>query len=154
MPTDIIIDTNVLVHANNKNEIRQQASIDMIKYLLDSEELLCIDQGFSFNEAQNRSFIGYEYLKHLKIGMLGYIFISTIAQRKRIKQVAKNADAAISRKINKCMSNIRDRTYLNVAYNSSDKILVTHDYSDFSISKRKYINKEFEIKVFDATDIK
>ena len=153
MPINLVIDTNVLVHANNPKESRQQASIDMIKYILSSTEIICIDEGFVLSEALNRSFIGYEYLKHLKVGMLGYTFISIIAQNKRIKQVPKKANATISRKINQCMSNIRDRTYVNVAYNSTDKILITHDYTDFAIPKRKHLGREFGINVVEAKDI-
>lgn len=152
---DIVIDTNVLMHANNSEEARQQDSIDLINYLLSSTEFICVDEGFVYNETQNRSLIGSEYIKHLKNGSLGYSLIVQVALQQRIREKSRNAPAHISKKINQCISHekSRDKTFLKVAYNSIEKTLVTHDREDFSNQKRTYILNTFGIKILDAGQV-
>ena len=153
MPKDLVIDTNVLVHANSDEEKRQQSSIDLITYLLSSSEVICVDMGFDLNEALNTSYVAYEYLKHLKYGMLGYTLIVALAQNRRIIEVPRNTPAHTTRKINQCMSNNHDRVFVKVAINSSNKTLVSHDFTDFAVSKREYLNKIFNIEVLVAADL-
>lgn len=153
MPQDLVIDTNVLVHASNDKEDRQIDSVELINYLLTSTELICVDEGFSTNETFNSSYIGYEYLKHLKNGMLGYAFVVQMALNKRISEVSGRTKAHTTRAINQCMSNNHDRVFIKVAINSIEKILITHDFTDFAESKRTHLKKAFAIDVFVASDI-
>lgn len=150
---DLVLDTNVLVHASNDDEERQIDSVQLITYLLGSSELMCVDTGFDTNETLNKSYVGYEYLKHLKNGMLGYAFVVQMAQTKRICEVARQTTAHITRAINQCMSNNHDRVFIKVAINSNDKILITHDFTDFATSKRTHLKKTFGIDVLVAADI-
>ena len=47
MIDDIVIDTNVLVHAQNPNEKRFVDTTNLIKIILDSNTSLCVDEGFN-----------------------------------------------------------------------------------------------------------
>lgn len=153
MPQDLVIDTNVLVHANNEKEKRQQESFDLLTYLIGSTESIYLDEGFDLNETLNKSYIGYEYLKHLKFGMLGYVLITVLAQSKRIREVPDKVHAHTSKCINQCMQNNHDRVFIKVTINSPDKVLVTHDFTDFSKSKRKHLKKTVGIDILVASDL-
>ena len=154
MPTiDLVVDTNVLVHASNDAEERQADSVQLITYLLGSTELICVDPGFDIDETFNKSYVGYEYLKHLKNGMLGYAFVVQMAQSRRISEVSRQVNAHTSKAINKCMSNNHDRVFIKVAMNSNDKILLTHDFTDFAVKKRTHLKTTFGIDVLVASDV-
>ncbi len=151
---DLVIDTNVLVHASNGQVPKQRHSINLIDYLLASSEVICIDDGFVWDDT-NRSFIGSEYRNHLKNGMLGYTFVVTMLAGKRFKECSRSVPVNISKKINQCISHLkpRDKTFLKVTYNSISKTLISHDNEDFHQSKRSHIIRQFKIEVMDASDI-
>lgn len=66
MITDVVVDTNVWVHASNPGEQRFEAALEFLEKLLYSASiLLCVDEGFSLDEASNRSLIGREYLDNI-----------------------------------------------------------------------------------------
>jgi hypothetical protein len=150
---DLVLDTNVLVHASNDREDRQIDSVQLITYLLASTELICVDTGFDTNETVNKSYVGYEYLKHLKNGMLGYAFVVQMALNKRICEVTRQTKVNTTRAINQCMSNNHDKVFIKVAVNSNDKILITHDFTDFALSKRTHLKKTLGIDILVASDI-
>lgn len=155
MHTDFVVDTNVLMHADNDQEPSQQYCIKLINRLINSTDKLCMDQGFNLVEASNKSLIGYEYIKHLRIGMLGYTLILKLLSDNRIDFLSIKIPPSVSKKINQCISNKkpRDKTFLKVTFNSISKIFVTHDQEDFNYSKRGHIRNTFGIKVIDACDV-
>jgi len=152
MLSDIVIDTNVLLHAQDPNETRFENSSNLINKILEENTSLCIDEGFSENESKNKSIIGREYLYNLQPGSIGQNLIVQLALQQRIKQLTKRAPERIVRKINQIIRNKIDRVFLNVAYNSDEKTLVSHDYTDFRITKRQFILTELQIKVIEACD--
>lgn len=153
--TDIVLDTNVLVHATTGDAKFQGMSIKLLEYLNGSTELICVDEGFSI-EDDNSSLIGSEYFKHLKNGMIGYSFVVSILQSRRIKECPAGIPAHVSQKVNQCISHEkpRDKTFIRIAFNSIDKVLVSHDYEDFDSKKRKYIKREFGVCIVDADEVR
>jgi len=149
---DIVIDTNVLKHANNTKEHRQKHAIELITYLLSSNEFICLDEGFSLNESLNKSHIGNEYITHLKVGMLGYSFLVKIALEKRIKEVPKSTELAISKVINQKIRNLKDRVFLKVTNNAAGKTLISHDFTDISLTKRDFFRENLTIVVIEASE--
>lgn len=149
---DVVIDTNVLLHAQNPNETRFEDSSNLICKILDENTSLCVDEGFSEDESKNKSKIGHEYLSNLTPGSIGQNLIVQLALQQRIKQLTKRAPERIVRKINHIIRNKIDRVFLNVAYNSEGKTLVSHDYRDFRITKRQLISTDLKIKVIEACD--
>ena len=61
MIDDIVVDTNVLAHAGNPDEARQQSSIDLVVALKAGKTSICVDAGFHLDESKNRSHIAVEY---------------------------------------------------------------------------------------------
>lgn len=152
MAIDVVLDTNVLLHASNNQESRQEDSIKLLMYLLESSELICVDPKFTTSETTNASIIGYEYLTYLKYGMLGYSFVAKMASSKRICEISHSTEISVSRAINQCLSNKHDKIFLKVAINSTEKILVSHDFKDFTLEKRKFIRRNFEAEIIAAKD--
>jgi predicted nucleic acid-binding protein len=150
MPVDIVIDTNVMVHADNEQEPKQPHCLNLLNLVSGSTIELCIDDGFSLIEAQNTSHIGLEYLKHLRIGMTGYTLMLKLLSEDRIQFLPKKIPAAINKKINQTGIKKSDRIFVKIAYNSNDKILVTHDYVDFTDNIREIIDDEIDVKVIEA----
>lgn len=152
MPKDLVIDTNVLVHASNSKEKWQEESVKLIEHLLNSDEVMRVDPVFTGDPSTNTSYVGYEYLKHLRSGMIGYSFISLMAASKRIVPCSRATHSSKTRAINQCMTNNHDRVFIKVAINSDSKILVTHDFTDFAKNKRTYLHQKFELKVIVAKE--
>jgi hypothetical protein len=148
---DLVIDTNVFVHAQNPSEQRCASSLSFLESLLSaSATSLCVDQGFSSDLETNKSHIGGEYLNNLRAGSFALNVIVTLASTRRIRQVARRAPQASAKKINQLLRNKRDRIFLSVAFNSLDKILVSHDYQDFQNEKRYDIRKRLGVMIEEA----
>jgi predicted nucleic acid-binding protein len=153
MIDDIVIDTNILVHADNNEEPRQEHCIAIIDKLYNSQQFLCMDEGFDVVESKNSSFIGYEYMKHLRFGMQGYALILKLVQEDRLRFVPKTIPASINNKINRTGIKKSDRVFVKVSFNSDNKILVTHDYEDFTTKVRGIIKNEVGVFVLDADQV-
>lgn len=152
MLNDIVIDTNVLLHSQNPNEQRFVDSNKLIIKILNATTDLCVDEGFNDIEANNRSFIGAEYLNNINPGSTVFSFIVELGHQGRIKQLKRRASNLIHNKINQLIRNRTDRVFLNVAYNSIDRILVSHDFKDFQVLKRQKIKSELSIHVLEALE--
>ena len=150
MLVDLVIDTNVLAHANNPENQHNSASINLIEALYSCSSLICVDEGFSIIEAENRSFIGSEYLENLVPGMLGYNVISYLASIDRVKIVTKRTSSQISRYINQRVFNNKDKIFLKVTFNSIEKVLISHDFTDFPTRLRTEFNRRQSICIFTA----
>lgn len=119
-----------------------QGSIIIQKYAIEST-----GSYFRDPQSKNRSLICHEYIKHIVSGSPAYFVISKLAMDGRISQLDRRANTAIARRINQLLTNKYDRTFLNVAYNSTDKTLVSHDHMDFSTEKRRTIKKALDVDV-------
>ncbi len=151
---DIIIDTNVLVHACKASEAWFASSVQFIERLLEADTKLCIDDMFDVVPSKNKSLIGYEYLKWIPPTTLSYHVLMTLALNKRISVVGRNVSPPLIKLCNKLVpDNKRDRTFLRVAINSIDKVFVSHDFSDFPVAVRKKIKSTLDVKMYDAKSV-
>jgi predicted nucleic acid-binding protein len=150
--SDIVIDTNVFLHAQNPRERRFAASGRLLARLLRVPTELCVDPGFSLDEASNESLIGQEYLDKIRAGSIGYVTLVQVLLANRVKEVDRRLDARERACLRHWSLKPRDRTFLAVAINSNDQVLVTHDYEDFGKSKRRDIRKRTGAKAVEASD--
>jgi hypothetical protein len=150
MLVDIVLDTNVLMHADNVEEPRCQMSRGLLAQLKASTTHLCVDEGFDLDEAKNRSQIGSEYLKHLHHGMLGLAVVAHLAGSQRIRFVSRGVPPNVSKKIRTQIGKGPDRTYLKVAFNSGGKTLACHDFGDVPASVRTRLRAQIGVYVLDA----
>jgi len=81
---DIVIDTCTLKHASDPNSKYFDYSVDFIKKMFQNTISCTVDEDFSLDETNNKSYIGLEYVKHLQPGTLGYQLITHLAINNRI----------------------------------------------------------------------
>ncbi len=150
---DIVVDTCVLVHANNAKSGYQKQSIAFIEKLLDNTTLITVDVGFSLDETTNSSYLGLEYITHITPGMLGYDLLQKIALSQRFNFVEQSDNVTFNRYVNRLIINRKDRHFTKVTYNSIEKTLVTHDFTDYQKAKRKKIKKDYSLIIVVASEI-
>lgn len=152
MLDDIVVDTNVLVHAGNPDEPLSGAAVGFMSALQACQTSICVDEGFDLNPARNRSYVGHEYLQHLRAGSIGYMLVTYLASNSRVKIISKSLDPAILRRVNQRILNRKDRTFFRVTLNSVERVLASHDYTDFSQAKRDGFCKELGATVCSAAE--
>jgi len=150
---DIVLDTCTLVHADNSESDYQESSVELINRMFANSTLVTVDDGFTFDISTNQSYIGLEFIKHLRPGSLGYSLIVHLALNMRINFVSNVIPNATKNYIEQIIRNKKDRMFLRVAFNSDEKTLASHDYTDYQIRKRKTIRKQLGIDVVTAEEI-
>lgn len=151
--SDIVVDTNVLVHASNEAHPYCQASLAFLSTLLAGTTAVCVDVGFSVDESKNTSLIGGEYMQHLVFGMPGYAVIQALASSERMKQVPRSVPDNVRRAVKRLVPRkSRDRTFVHVAFNSTDHVLVSHDFDDFGDDVRKKLRRSVGVSIVIADD--
>jgi hypothetical protein len=149
---DLTIDTNVLLHSCNPVEGRHKMSLEFVSALLGCAANLAIDEGFDLNPAKNRSLIGAEYLTKLVPGTLPSYVVTQLALSGRISVYKCSVCVQHTKKLNQLVSNKRDRSFVKVCANSTGKVMVSHDFKDFSDKKRKDLGNLFTIQIVEASD--
>ncbi len=150
MLVDIVIDANVFLHACNPVSGRQVMCRTLLGYVKDCDVHLCVDEGFDWEEARNRSQIGAEYIRNLKVGTVAYELVVYLAKSGRIDIVHRSVPPATARLIHRQVTKGPDRTYVKVAYNSREKILASHDFGDIPDTVRERLRKQLMVKVVSA----
>ena len=150
MTSDIVIDTNVLMHANDDRQSMQRQCIFILEKIVNSDISLCVDEGHSICEALNRSKITSEYLNILSSGTFGYNFVVFLAQNKRIKILSAKVSKEIGKIIRK---NVRDKTdvcFVKIAFKSREKLFISHDYVAMDLDRRNSIRDSIGVRVVCA----
>jgi hypothetical protein len=152
---DIVIDTNVLLHSENKEISYYQSANETLKLVLQRDLYICVDDVFSIDESRNTSVIGHEYFTHIRHGTYAYYFLLDRLNNNKIKPIIKKNHVNVKRELSKMIKkgeikNRHDITFIIVAYGSEDKIFVSNDYEDFNKENRKYISKKFQVSIFDS----
>lgn len=151
--TDIVIDTCTLKHAEDPTNKYFEYSVDFI-FKMTKNTLVCIvDEGFDLNETINKSYIGLEYITHLQPSSLGYQLIVSLILNNRLDFVSNKIPNAKKKYIEQIIINRKDRLFLRVAYNTTDKTLASHDFTDYQKKKRKTIKKELSITIETAEEL-
>jgi hypothetical protein len=122
----------------------------MLCLLRDCQTHLCVDEGFDLDESKNRSHIGGEYLRHLRFGMLGYEVVTHLAQSSRLRLIQRRVPERISKQIRSQIGIGPDRVYVRVAYNSQDRTLASHDFTDIPATVRQRMKISIGVSIVDA----
>ena len=152
MLDDIVVDANVMMHAHDPGELRQKSCQQLLRKFLVCKTKLCVDEGFDLTEAKNRSHIGSEYLKHLRFGMLGHEIVAHLATTGRVKILSRGVPQNVSKHIRTQIGKGPDRTYVQVAYNSNDKTLASHDFKDIPQPVRGRLQSQIAVMVLAAEE--
>ncbi len=153
MLQDIVIDTNVLVHASNSNVPQSRYSLMLIDLLMNSTTILRTDPGFDIDLSRNRSRIGYEYFKHLHHGMIGFSLVSSLAANKRVRPVSRRVPPQVSRFLRTMNIPPSDCIFVKVAHNSLDKTLSSHDETHFPEHTRDQLSERLHVTILEAVAV-
>ncbi len=129
MLRDVVIDTNVWAHADNPNELRQRDAIAFVTALLGAATVLCVDEGFSLVESENRSKVGNEYLTHLAALPFASAALATLAGSGRLAFLDGRVPDAVRRMINRLVYDPTDRIFVKLAHCADSGVLCSHDYT-------------------------
>jgi hypothetical protein len=139
MLVDVVLDTNVLMHADDKRQSHQPDAHKLLEDLLGNSTALCVDEGFDMDAAKNKSLIGGEYFERLTATHTAMGVLAHLAATGRVKFVSRTVPVPVKKGIQQCVRNSRDRTFLAVAHNSTEHVLCSHDYEDMQSAKRKHL---------------
>lgn len=145
----IVIDTNVLEHADNGQEERRLSSIKLIDHLRNTKEIvLYVDQSLDINN----SYVLSEYFERLKPGMYGHTMLIELLQQNRVTPLNRTVVGNVMSKIKQWVHKVTDVAFARITYKSAEKILVSHDYEDFPRKARKFLRNELNIEVIEAAE--
>lgn len=151
MLIDVVVDANVWGHSQNPQNDNFEAANQLIEDLATSDCILCVDEGFSLNEADNRSIIGREYLDQLRFSSPGFQLIAALGSRGRIRFVSSSVKRESRDAIKRIVGhNTRDQLYVRVTFNTEDRHLVSHDFDDLAVDDRRELRKGIGVVVVNA----
>jgi predicted nucleic acid-binding protein len=154
---DIVIDTNVLLHAENKAIHYCRSAFRTLELVLKADLCLCVDDVFSMDSFRNTSVIGHEYIQYIRTGTFAYAFLLDRLIKGKYKQIFKNEHKKIKLLLNKKVKNgeihnRHDLAFVITAYGSQNKMLISNDYDDFNDRIREYILNSFLINILDSDE--
>lgn len=150
---DIVVDTNIFIHANNNAIKSCESCIAFLNRLLNSNVFLAIDDEFNIDESKNTSRISYEYFKYIRHGSLSYAILLSIIKSNRIKQILESEYNCHKKLFNKIVRNKDDIIFLSVSLCTEDKIFITNDFEDFNSGKRKLWEKDMDLKLLSSIEL-
>ncbi len=153
MLDDLVIDTNVLLHADDPRQKHQADAYALLQKILSGGPDLCVDDGFDIDPARNQSLIGGEYLERLAGASTGSQFLAHLFSTDRIRFVPRKVPRAVKQSIEQCVRNKRDRTFLAVAHNAVEHVLCSQDFVDMSAKKRKHLGAVARVAVLQVADV-
>ena len=153
MLSDIVVDTNVWVHASNPSDGNFGASQAFLIALRASKTRLCVDRWVRNDAASADSLILAEYAaQRLPFGSLAADVLARLAQTNRLSAVSLRPPVGTRAQIRRRVANARDRTFLEVAFCSEDRTLTSHDWDHFSESTRSWMRAALLTMIIEATE--
>jgi hypothetical protein len=151
MSTDLVIDTNIFMHAHDPRQECQQDCLDFLQNLLEGSVMLCVDDGFDTEEAKNCSKIQSEYLNFIISGSYSFYVLQILALSQRIKICPKSVSPQDNKVIRSHVIDSTDRIFVKVAANSREKIFISHDDAAISAEARDVLKSKIGVRVCRAS---
>jgi predicted nucleic acid-binding protein len=154
MLVDLVLDTNLLMHADDKRQSHREDAKRLLDQLRDGTTALCVDDGFDLDESKNKSLIGGEYFERLTATNTATAIIAHLFASNRVEFVSRTTPQAVKKCIEQCVRKKRDRTFLAVAHNSKEQVLGSHDYEDMQSKKRRHIKSSTGVKILESAQVR
>jgi predicted nucleic acid-binding protein len=152
MLKDVVVDTNVFMHAGNDLEARQAEAILFLEALIAGATKIAVDEGFAADEAINGSQIWAEYLNHIQESTIGRVAIAYLAQNERVVVVSRTVSQQHHKRVATAVRDPSDRVFMKVAINTREKVLVSHDFAAFDTAMRKSGRRRNGCTIGDASE--
>lgn len=151
MLVDCVVDANIWGHAQNPSVPEFDSAVRFVGHLREAAVVLCVDEGFSLVEQENRSIIGHEYLQQLSSGSPAFAVLAHLAATGRVRFVSAKVSRGDRDRIrNLVRRNTRDQHYVRVTCNTTDRVLVSHDNDDLAPDVRDALQSRLNVEVLDA----
>jgi hypothetical protein len=128
---DVVIDTNVFVHATNRENFAFASSIALMEELRVVSTALCVDAPSLERARGDLGAIMNEYRSNLTFGMLGFAVLGHLASNERLRFIDTDVAQQDRRDVWTLLDGRVDRVFALVAIKSEERELVTHDDTDF-----------------------
>lgn len=142
MLDDVVIDTDVLMHADNPEYFDYDEARAFVEEMRSCQTCICIDES-------DQGAIAQEYLDRLPPGSLGGVLLREAADDARIRFVSRKVPSAVINLIRQCVHDKSDHKWLRVAYNSREKIVTSHNTKHLH-PQRTRIAKRIGVEVLTA----
>ena len=150
--TDVVLDTNVLSHADNAGSAHQATALTVLAWVRDSSVAWVLDDQGKAAPDPKTSLLYSEYHNTLAPQGLALALFTFLLQAERVRfaarpgqDVQKKLQTLVPR--NKC-----DRAVLGAAHGTVDQVLVTNDYDDFPSAIRGAVKKQLGVEVIDSDE--
>ena len=150
---DVVVDTNIWLHANNPTVDTFAAALEFVRTLLRSSTVLCFDTGVSLTEACNRSRILSEYLAQIKGSGVGKKILEELLQSGRWTDVSGKVTNAQRKVIDQNVPDKRDRVFAKVATNSKSQSLISHDKKAFRTKCKAQLQQKCGVRVSTCSEV-
>lgn len=154
MLPDVVVDTNVLMHADDDRQTHQEDARALLQDLLDGRTFLCVDEGFAIEEGANRSLIGGEYFQRLNATHTAMAVLAQLFAGGAVRLVSKTVPRGVKKHLEQTIRNKRDRTFLAVAHNSQGHVLCSHDSQDMQEGKRGFLKAKVDVDVLFVHEVR
>jgi len=149
---DIVVDTNVFVHTNDENNRFCVSAQKILKKLIGSKTLFCIDEGFDDDESKNKSFIGYEYHTYIRFGTYAYGMFLKLLNDDLVREIPKRSYVQNKRRAGQYISDSIDKIFLSVTLVSDSKKLISNDFQDFNRRKRIELKRRLKVDILSSDE--
>lgn len=154
MLVDLVVDTNVLMHADDPRQAHQADALGLLTDLVEGTTVICVDEGFDVDEAKNASLIGGEYFARLTAAHTATAVLAHLFAGGRIAMRSRSVGPAIKKCIEQSVRTKRDRTFLFVTHNSAEALFCSHDYRDMQRAKRRMLRDRAGIRIMGAAGVR
>jgi len=148
----IVVDTNVIAHADNPiSGFQRDSKRLLIRILQRADTHLAFDRAPASTESSNQSQILCEYLEHVNFATpLGQNFLKSIFESNLFAVVGRTRNQREKKIIIREVSDKLDRLFLRVACMTNSRKFFSHDFDDFPQTKRTRLKRELRISFFTA----
>jgi hypothetical protein len=151
--TDVVLDTNVLSHADNPGSSYQASARNVLDWMRSCEAYWVLDDNGKRQPDPHTSQLFLEYKQTLPpMGASIQLFAACLA-RGRVWFAPRPGQSVRDNIRQLVPRNKKDQVILGAAAGSRDKVLISNDESDFSNSVRKKALSRLNVTILHSEDI-
>ena len=151
--TDVVIDTNVLSHADNPASNNQASALALLSWMSTSSIHWVLDDNGKHQPDPTTSLLYHEYQQTLAPQGLAIQIFTACLMNKRVR-FSQRPTQVVRDEIRKLIAkNKKDQVVLGAACGSESKTLFTNDFNDFSDKVRDHVQKKLSVDIFRSTEV-
>ncbi|MCR2819058.1 hypothetical protein NQ166_09490 [Microbacterium sp. zg.Y1090] len=149
---DVVLDTNVLSHAENTGAIQRASAVAVLDWMRNSQVRWVLDDQGKAAPDPKTSLLFQEYRATLSPQSASLRLLIEFLSYQRVV-FAPRPGQAIRASIRRLIpGNVNDRAVLGAAHGTSDRVLVSNDTTDFSDAVRDAVWGELEVNIITSAE--